>query len=76
MAGYRPWTDIAGDPCVLTHPGFQGRGYGTAAVSAVVEQGLKEGRLRLYQTLEANRGAVKIALISGTISTADTWPFV
>ena len=76
MAGYRPWTDIAGDPCVLTHPGFEGRGYGTAAVSAVVEQRLKEGRLRLYQTLEANRGAVKIALISGTISTADTWPFV
>jgi hypothetical protein len=31
-------------------------------VSAVVEQGLKEGRLLLYQTLEANRGAVKIAL--------------
>ena len=65
MAGYRPWTDIAGDPCVLTHPGFQGRGYGTAAVSAVVEQGLKEGRLLLYQTLEANRGAVKIALNLG-----------
>jgi hypothetical protein len=20
MAGYRPWTDHAGDPCVLTHP--------------------------------------------------------
>lgn len=23
MAGYRPWGDIAGDPCVLTHPEFR-----------------------------------------------------
>ena len=30
-----------------------------------MEQGLKEGRLLLYQTLEANRGAVKIALNLG-----------
>jgi len=61
MAGYRPWTEIAGDPCVITHPGFRGRGCGTAVVSAVMEQGLQEGRLLLYQTLEANRSAVKIA---------------
>src|SRR5262249_28223021 len=47
------------------HPGFRGRGCGTAVVSAVVEQGLREGRLLLYQTLEANRSAVQIALKLG-----------
>ena len=65
MAGYRPWTDFAGDPCVLTHPGFRGRGCGNAVVSAVIEQALQRGQLLLYQTLEANRSAVKIALKLG-----------
>jgi len=61
VAGYRPWTDFAGDPCILTHPGHQGRGYGTAVASAVVRRALNEGKLLLYQTLEANTGAVHIA---------------
>jgi predicted GNAT family acetyltransferase len=65
MAGYRPWSDRAGDPCVLTHPKFRGRGCGTAVVSAVVAAALEEGKLLLYQTLEANRGAVKIAVRLG-----------
>ena len=56
MAGYRPWNDYAGDPCVLTHPEFRRRGYGTAVVSAVVAAALGEGKLLLYQTLEANGG--------------------
>lgn len=61
VAGYRPWTDFAGDPCILTHADFQGRGYGTAVTSAVVQRALNEGKLLLYQTLEANSGAVHIA---------------
>jgi predicted GNAT family acetyltransferase len=65
MAGYRPWSDLAGDPCVLTHPEFRGRGYGTAVVSAVVNQALQEGNLLLYQTLEANQGAMRIARTLG-----------
>jgi GNAT superfamily N-acetyltransferase len=65
MAGYRPWSDIAGDPCVLTHPEFRGRGYGTDVVSAVVTQALRNGKLLLYQTLETNRGAVHMALKLG-----------
>jgi predicted GNAT family acetyltransferase len=65
MAGYRPWSDQAGDPCVLTHPEFRGQGYGTAVVSPVVEAALENGKLLLYQTLEANRGAVQIALKLG-----------
>ena len=24
VAGYRPWNDSADDPCILTHPSFQG----------------------------------------------------
>jgi len=65
MAGYRPWGDHAGDPCVLTHPEFRGRGYGTAVVSSVVAEALEEGKLLLYQTLEANRGAVQLAVNLG-----------
>jgi GNAT superfamily N-acetyltransferase len=60
-AGYRPWSPTAGDPCVTTHPDFRGRGFGSAVVSAVVERALAEGKTLLYQTLEANLGAVGIA---------------
>jgi len=65
MAGYRPRNDVTGDPCVLTHPRFYGRGYGTAVVSAVVQRALEQDKLLLYQTLEANRGAVGIAFKLG-----------
>jgi GNAT superfamily N-acetyltransferase len=65
MAGYRPWNDVAGDPCVLTHPDYRRRGCGTAVVSLVVAAALEQGKLLLYQTLEANRGAVQIALNLG-----------
>jgi len=65
MAGFRPWNGYAGDPCVLTHPEFRRRGYGAAVVSAVVGAALADGKLLLYQTLEANRGAVQIALNLG-----------
>lgn len=34
-------------------------------MSTVVNQALQEGKLLLYQTLEANRGAVRIALKLG-----------
>lgn len=61
MAGYRSWSDVAGDPCVLTHPDYRRRGHGTAVVSSVVGAALEEGQVLLYQTLEANRGAVGIA---------------
>lgn len=61
MCGYRAWNDEAGDPCVLVHPQFRGRGYGSAVVSAVVARALSAGKTLLYQTLEANVGAVGIA---------------
>lgn len=61
MCGYRAWSDEAGDPCVLVHPQFRGKGYGSAVVSAVVACALAAGKTLLYQTLESNLGAVGIA---------------
>jgi GNAT superfamily N-acetyltransferase len=61
QSGYRPRNDHAGDACVLTHPGYRGRGCGTAVVSMTVELALAAGKLLLYQTLESNTAAVKLA---------------
>ena len=59
MAGYRAWSDIAGDPCVLTHPAYRAKGRGAAVVSMIVARALEDGKTLLYQTLEANAPAVK-----------------
>ncbi len=61
LCGYRRWAEAAGDPCVVVHPAFRGRGYGTAVVSAVVESALLAGQTLLYQTLESNTAATAIA---------------
>jgi GNAT superfamily N-acetyltransferase len=61
MAAYRAWNDGAGDPCVLTHPAYRRRGCGAAVVSATVECALAEQKLLLYQTLESNTAAIKLA---------------
>jgi GNAT superfamily N-acetyltransferase len=65
MAGFRAWNDHAGGPCVLTHPEVRGRGCGTAVARAVVAEALSHGKLLLYQTLDANRAAVRLALSLG-----------
>lgn len=65
IAGYRPWREYAGDPCVLTHPKFRSGGRGTAVTRAVVAEALANDKLLLYQTLEANQAAVRLALASG-----------
>jgi predicted GNAT family acetyltransferase len=61
MAGYRPWSATAGDPCVLTHPERRRSGCGTAVVSQVVASALERQKTVLYQTLEANEPAVRLA---------------
>jgi GNAT superfamily N-acetyltransferase len=61
LAGYRVWSDEAGDPCVLTHPAYRRGGWATATTSAIVERALNEGKLVLHQTLEANTAALKVA---------------
>ena len=61
MAGYRGWSDDAGDPCVITRPDARSGGRGAAVTSAVVAEALANGKLLLYQTLESNEPAVRIA---------------
>ena len=61
LAGYRAWSETTGDPCVITRPDARSAGRGTAVVSAVVAEALAKGQLLLYQTLESNVAAVRIA---------------
>src|SRR5437773_11165857 len=42
-------------------PPIAGRGWATATTSALVERALNEGKVVLYQTLETNTAAIKIA---------------
>lgn len=65
MAGYRSRNEGAGDPCILTHPQFRGGGRGTAVANAVVADALSNGKLLLYQTLESNEAAVRMAFSLG-----------
>jgi hypothetical protein len=65
MAGYRAWSDHAGDPCVITRPNARGGGRGAAVTSAVVAEALANGKLLLYQTLEANEASVRLAVSLG-----------
>jgi hypothetical protein len=65
MAGYRAWREDVGDPCILTRPDFRGGRRGMAVTAAVVAQALANGKLVLFQTLESNQAAVRIALSLG-----------
>lgn len=65
MAGYRGWSDNAGDPCVLTRIDARSGGRGAAVTAAVVAEALENGKLLLYQTLESNHSAVRLALSLG-----------
>jgi len=65
LAGYRAWSENTGDPCVITRPDARSGGRGAAVVSAVVAEALADGKLLLYQTLEANEPAVRIAVSLG-----------
>jgi GNAT superfamily N-acetyltransferase len=50
------------DPCLVTHQGFRGRGFGTRVVSAMLEEAdANAERLVLYQTLMSNAGGLAIA---------------
>ena len=46
---------------IVTHPAFRGRGYGTAVVSAMTADGLADGRVVQYRTLQANLPSVAVA---------------
>jgi len=61
LGGLRELDERTGDPMIVVHPDFRGRGHATAVVSTVVEHGLREDRLILYQTLSSNLPAVQLA---------------
>jgi GNAT superfamily N-acetyltransferase len=65
VAGFRPWTAVAGDPCVVTLSDHRGRGCGKAVVSDVLAAAIARDHVLLYQTLDANVAAVRIALDLG-----------
>jgi GNAT superfamily N-acetyltransferase len=65
LAGYRSRGEDVGDPCILTHPHFRGGGRGAAVARAVVADAVSNGKLLLYQTLESNEAALRIAFSLG-----------
>ena len=50
---------------VVTHPGYRGRGYGKAVVSAMSAYGLAAGGVLQYRSLQANLPSVGIAQALG-----------
>jgi GNAT superfamily N-acetyltransferase len=57
----QPWGDRLLHLGIVTHPAHRGRGYGTSVVSAMTADGLAEGRLVQYRTLQANLPSLAIA---------------
>jgi GNAT superfamily N-acetyltransferase len=64
LAGCRFVGDAA-DPFVFTASTHRRQGLGVAVVSATVDQAMRAGKLLLYQTLQSNEGAVRVALRLG-----------
>ena len=60
-----PWGDRLLHVGIATYPGYRGRGYGKAVVSAMTDHGLAEGRVVQYRTLEANLASLGIARALG-----------
>jgi len=55
------WSDSAVSPGLIVHPGYRGRGYGKAVLTAAASDALQSGHLVLYQTLLSNASAVRAA---------------
>jgi GNAT superfamily N-acetyltransferase len=60
-----PWGDRLLHVGIVTHPGYRGRGYGKAVVSAMTAHGLATGGVVQYRTLQANLPSVGIARTLG-----------
>jgi GNAT superfamily N-acetyltransferase len=67
-----PWRDRFWHVGIVTHPGYRGRGYGRAVVSAMTRYALGRGWLLHYQTLLANAPSVAIARSLGYRQHAQT----
>ena len=61
----RPWGDRLLHLGIVTHPGYRGRGYGKAVVSAMTAHGLAAGAVVQYRSLQANRASLEIARALG-----------
>jgi GNAT superfamily N-acetyltransferase len=59
------WGDRLLQVGIVTHPGYRGRGYGKAVVSAMSAYGLATGGVMQYRTLQANLPSVGIARALG-----------
>jgi GNAT superfamily N-acetyltransferase len=59
------WGDRLLQVGIVTHPGYRGRGYGKAVVSAMTAHGLAAGGVVQYRTLQANFPSVGIARALG-----------
>jgi GNAT superfamily N-acetyltransferase len=59
------WGDRLLQVGIVTHPGYRGRGFGKAVVSAMTADGLATGGVPQYRTLEANLPSVGIARALG-----------
>jgi GNAT superfamily N-acetyltransferase len=59
------WGDRLLQVGIVTHPGYRGRGYGKAVVSAMSAYGLATGGVMQYRTLHANLPSVGIARALG-----------
>lgn len=59
------WGDRLLQVGIVTHPGYRGRGYGKAVVSAMTAYGLATGGVLQYRTLQANLPSVGIARALG-----------
>ena len=59
------WGDRLLQVGIVTHPGYRGRGYGKAVVSAMSAYGLATGGVLQYRTLQANLPSVGIARALG-----------
>jgi GNAT superfamily N-acetyltransferase len=57
----QPWGKRLLHVGIVTHPAYRGRGYGSAVVSAMTADGLADGRLVQYRTLQANLPSVAVA---------------
>lgn len=61
VAKLLPWSPGVTNVGVVSHPDFHGRGFGAAAVSAVVNPALEADTLVFYQTLKSNLAALRLA---------------
>lgn len=64
-ASYEPWGERLRAVGVVTHPARRRRGYGRAVAAAATAHGIADGRVMLWQTLEANASAMAVARALG-----------